>query len=131
MHILDTDTLSRLPSPVCVSHCSFQVLKKVADAEDTLGAYALVLDVLGDYLTQNGGKWPKSWDDLVVVRHSDYSKFRWPKDIAEIKSAVRIDFNLKTSDVVSMDINHFNAVTQRTGDYGPYEWLIAGLLDRA
>ena len=129
--IVVTVGVAMLLLPFASAIVVFRSLKIVADAEDTLGAYALVMDVLGDYLTQNGGKWPKSWEDLVVVRHSDYSKYRWPEDIAEIRERVRIDFSLKTSDVVLMDINYFTAVTQRTGDYGPYEWLIARLLYRA
>ena len=98
------------------------------DAEKTLGAYRLVLEVIADYLKQSGGKWPKSWEELSNTQHGGYVGLRWPSDLAEIKKRIRIDFDLTTTDVISTDYNHFTAVQQVGPNYGPYPWVIAKFL---
>jgi len=80
-----------------------QSIRVSRDAETTLGAYRLVLEVLADYSTENGGRWPKSWDDLVRVRHDGYVGLRWPEDVAQVKKRIRINFDLTTDEVLSMD----------------------------
>jgi hypothetical protein len=108
-------------SVIVVGYLSMNVGR---EAQKTLTAYRLILEVLADYLTENGGKWPKSWDDLVNIRHSGYPGFRWPDDVADVRKRIRINFDLSTSDVISTDIEHFTAVTQTEPNYGRYEELI-------
>ena len=100
------------------------------DAEYSLHAYGLVLEVLADYLNENSGQWPKSWDDLVVIRHSDFGLVRWPDDIGEVKKRVRINFDVTTADIISSGV-HFTAVTQRKPNYGSEEWRVPNFLEAA
>ena len=99
------------------------------DAETTLAAYRLVLEVLGDYAKKNGGRWPKSWDDLLDVPNNGCFGIRWPEDVAKVKKRIRINFDLTTDDVLTMDYDHFTAVEQTELNYGPNPWLIAKLLE--
>jgi len=105
-----------------------QSIRVSLDAEVTLHAYELVLDVLDDYLAQNGGRWPRSWDDLIQIRHDGFAGRRWPEDVAQVKKRIRIDFDLTTDEVIGMDIEHFTAVTQIGPNYGPHEGFLAKFL---
>ena len=80
------------------------------DAQHTLNAYTLVLDVLAEYLQKNNGRWPRSWDDLVIIRHPGYWPFQWPHDVGEIRRRVQINFDESTADVISSDVANFTAV---------------------
>jgi hypothetical protein len=110
----------------------FQLSLRVSrDAETTLGAYRLVLEVLADYATESGGRWPKSWDELLHIRNDGYVGLRWPEEVAEVKKRIRINFDLTMDQVLSMDPEHFTAVEQTGPNYGPYPWLIAKFLEDA
>jgi hypothetical protein len=110
----------------------YRFVRTSREAQYTRSAYFLVLDVLGDYLAQNRGKWPKSWDDLVQVPNSGVSDFKWPEDVARIQKRIRIDFDLTTPDVISAGITHFTAVMQvHEPNYGADPYLINRLLYRA
>jgi len=107
---------------------AYQARKVTNHAETTLAAYRLVLEVLADYLKENGGKWPRSWDDMSQIRHSGYAGLRWPEDLAKVRGRIRINFELTTDEVISKDYDHFTAVEQIGPNFGPYEWLIAKFL---
>jgi hypothetical protein len=101
------------------------------DAQYTLNVYAVVLDVLAEYLRENGGRWPKSWDDLVVIHHPGNPPFRWPEDLGEIRKRVRINFDVTTAEVIAAGVEHFTAVTQREPNYSPFEYHIIPFLEAA
>jgi hypothetical protein len=89
------------------------------EAEKTFHAYDLVIHVLARYLRANSGRWPKSWEDLAATVQSEApAVFNWPADIREIQRRVRIDFELTTARVASMDEDHFTAVEQMGPNYG-------------
>jgi hypothetical protein len=101
------------------------------DAQTTLCAYQMVLEVIADHLKNNGGRWPDSWDELTNTPHNGCSGLRWPQDAEDVKKRVRVDFNVSTAQVVSRDYDHFVAVRQIGSNYGPHEWLIAKFLHDA
>jgi hypothetical protein len=101
------------------------------DAETTLCAYRMVLEVIADHLKTNGGRWPNSWDELVNTPHDGCSGIRWPQDAEDVKNRVWVDFNVSTVQVVATDYDHFAAVRQIGPNYGRHEWLIAKFLGDA
>ena len=110
---------------------AYRFIRVSREAQYNRSAYFLVLEVLGDYLAENHGEWPRSWDDLIRVRNSGVADFRWPMDIGAVRKRIRIDFDLTTTEVISTGIEHFTAVTQIEPNYRADPWLINGLLYRA
>jgi hypothetical protein len=100
-------------------------------AQETLGRYRITLELIGTYLNQNSGKWPKSWDDLAKVQHNDFGGIRWPADIDQIKQRIHVNFDTNTEAVIAGGIENFSAVTQSTPNYGPFPWFIHTLLYEA
>ena len=109
----------------------YRFIRVSREAQYNRSAYFLVLDVLPDYLAENHGEWPRSWDDLIRVRNSGVADFRWPMDIREVRKRIRINFDLTTSEVISTGIEQFTAVTQIEPNYGADPWLIDWFLYRA
>jgi hypothetical protein len=101
-----------------------------AVAEETLGAYRLVLDVVTTHVRDGGGTWPRSWEELYGVTPSDrYLTWRWPEDAHRIRKRVEIDFTLTPADVASMDAESFSAIRQLGPNYGPEPAQISALLE--
>ncbi|MCH8046242.1 MAG: hypothetical protein IID44_21235 [Planctomycetes bacterium] len=99
------------------------------EAEYTLQADRLVLQVLTQHLKENSGKWPSSWTELQsTVPEAEYSMWKWPNDIDEIKERIHVDFTLQTEDVARMDVDSFTAVRQSYPNYGPNESFIERLI---
>jgi len=89
------------------------------EAEKTLHAYRLVLDLLEAYLHRHPGKWPESWEDLATIRINEPSAiYKWPNDIADVRNRVKIDFELTANDIASMSSQDFPAVKQLGPNYG-------------
>jgi hypothetical protein len=108
---------------------SVRTIAESLQAEDTLHAYDLVLDVVGAHLRGTSGTWPTSWDDLAGVRpEEDHSVFRWPQDMRKIRRRVRIDFTLSTREVARMDVAHFAAIQQIGPNFGNHEPAVRKLL---
>jgi len=100
------------------------------DAERTLHAYDLVLQLLTVYVNQNSGRWPKNWDDLTTVSLAEQSSiFRWPNEVDEIRQRVYVDFSINGLDVAAMNVDDFSAVKQIGPNYGPSERRIRELLE--
>jgi hypothetical protein len=88
------------------------------DAEKTLHAYFLVLDVVAEYCNSHSGIWPKSWDDLTQARPSrDHSIWTWPKDASQIEERITINFQTTLSEVLTTDPSEFRAISQRDPSY--------------
>jgi hypothetical protein len=99
------------------------------DAEITLHGLEFVLDLLGNFLESNGGRWPKSWDELTKTAPSESnSMFIWPDDLPKVRKRVRINFDLTTTQVASQDEEHFTAVESIGPYYPPFKESIRGLL---
>jgi hypothetical protein len=105
-------------------------------AEKTLIANYVILDVLEVYLTDNPGRWPESWEDL---KHTSIPKERqrlyaWPQDIDEFKKRVDVEFGLTLQQVADMltpeqverwEFTNFTAVRPIGPNYGPCESRLA------
>lgn len=101
------------------------------EAEATLHAYNLVLDVVTQYIKENG-KWPDNWDALAKISPAlEHSIWTWPRDVDEIRKRVKVDFSLQIRDVASMHEDTFNAIEQMGPHYGGNESEIRELIATA
>jgi len=101
------------------------------EAERTLGASYLVLDILTAYVQQKSA-WPASWSDLVPISpHAQYSGLDWPADADDIRRRIDLDFTLCVSEVAAMDVEDFTAVRPLGPNYGLHEGRIKQLLQVA
>jgi hypothetical protein len=99
-------------------------------AESTLGAYYMTLEVLTAYAARNSGRWPQSWDDLRDVRHGNViGGWSWPDDIDTIQDRVHIDFAISGDEVASSTPEHFTAVKLIGPNYGPDTGRVRTLID--
>lgn len=110
---------------ICVSGCGCH--KESIEAEKTLHAYYLVLDILMVYAQSNDGRWPQKWDDLKgVTPERKHPIWIWPNDLASISQRVEVDFGwIPDGDTVP---TRFYAVRQLGPNYGPDDAWIKELL---
>jgi heme A synthase len=81
------------------------------EAEKTLHAYHVVLDVVGVYLGEHGGTWPTNWEALMATpTRPTQNMWRWPEEAEEMRKRVAIDFSLQTHEVASMSVDNFTAI---------------------
>ena len=85
-------------------------------AERNTHASILVLLVLKDYLESSDGRWPKSWDDLLMAEKRQWAMYRWPEDSAEVILRVDLKFETSSKSVCRMSSNDFTAIAPK----GPY-----------
>ena len=98
------------------------------EAEKTLGAYWMVLDLVSTHVKKTSGEWPRSWDDLRKFSPSrETHGWKWPRDLEEIRKRIRIDFSVTCADVAKQDADNFHAIEQVGPNYGSYN--SQGLLD--
>jgi hypothetical protein len=87
------------------------VAKASLEAEDRLQATILTCEVVGDHLEANGfTEWPRSWDRLAAAPPQEWSRFRWPDDILEIRQLVVVDFEADLDAVAAATPETFLAV---------------------
>jgi len=101
-------------------------------AEMTLHAINLVTVVV-DRFVQQENRWPKSWDDLQVVRAVDVpSCYSWPDDAETLRDFVAIDFDADLTTLGSQTVEEFDAIGP-TGAYYPYKdyGFIQALIENA
>jgi hypothetical protein len=92
------------------------------EAEKTLHAYGMVLDLVSAHVEKTAGQWPRSWDDLRVLSSSREScGWRWPRDLDKIRERVRCDFSLACAEVARQSPDNFRAVEQIGPNFG-CEW---------
>ena len=97
------------------------------EAEKTLHAYRLVLDVLIEYV-ETEGEWPTGWTDMEAVKPpGEYGLWRWPDDIDEVRKRITVEFDLRGKDLTVMTADSFDLVRQSDPNYGPYAY---GAIDR-
>lgn len=100
------------------------------EAENTLHAYILVLDVVEQHVLQHDGRWPKSWEELDLSKPAKgQGIWMWPDDRARIAERIQIDFMLTTVQVVKMTPENFSAIHQVWPNYGPRESELAVFLE--
>ena len=111
---------------------AYQAETSSLEAEKTLHAYLVSLDLLTVYVRKNPGKWPTSWDDLIGVSPSTQSPiYHWPEDSGEFSRRVQIDFGLTRAQIAAQNEDNFSAVIQVGPNYGPEEPRIKMLLEAA
>lgn len=98
------------------------------DAEKTLHAYIIVLDVTQQFVETNEGRWPQNWEVLESFRPRIGGIWEWPQDTLEIQRRITIDFQLTAAELAAMTPEGFTAVTQRSPRYDAAEAQIQLLL---
>ncbi len=106
----------------------WRVVSDSLNAENTLHAYNLVLDIVAEYIKANG-KWPDSWEALAKTPPAlTHRVWNWPSDIKEIRRRVRIDFSRQLQEVANTHEDSFDAVEQVGPQYGGNEAAIRELI---
>lgn len=99
------------------------------EAESTLHALDLVYDAVGKFLENNGGTWPKSWEQLATnLPNQSASPPLSPDQIERLRRRVRINFDLTTAQVAAQDEEHFSAIGPIGPYYAPFRETIRRLL---
>jgi hypothetical protein len=107
---------------VAVCFCSWE-------AEKTLHAHYLVMDVLYSHV-QEKGRWPSNWEDMKGTKPTgDYAFWKWPEDCERLKERIAVKFDLRDEDVYSMTPESFDLVQQKGSHFIIYESEIARLLE--
>jgi hypothetical protein len=108
--------------------CLYSAVTVSLEAEKTLGAYWMVLDLVSTHVQKTSGEWPRSWDDLRKLSPSrETHGWKWPRDLKEIQKRIRIDFSVTCADVATQDPDSFHAIEQIGPNYGSHG--SQGLLD--
>src|SRR5437868_383648 len=77
-----------------------KTINRSLEAERTLHAYSLTLDLTSVYCASHPGMWPRGWDDLINLKPlREHPIWQWPKDIAEIQSRIDVDFTTSLEQV--------------------------------
>lgn len=99
------------------------------EAEKTLHAYNLTLDVIGHFISEHDGAWPESWNALATTSPTtNDGVWSWPNDIEEVRRRVKIDFSLETKEVAAMRPDDFKAVQEIGPHYGASEAAVSRLI---
>ena len=101
--------------------CLYSAVTVSLEAEKTLGAYWMVLDLVSTHVKRTSGEWPRSWDDLQKLSPSrETHGWKWPRDLEEIQKRIRIDFSVKCAEVAKQSPGSFHAIEQIGPNYGSY-----------
>ena len=89
------------------------------EAEKTLHASTLVLDLITEYCQKHPGAWPASWQDLMAACPpcAGGAGWVWPDDKDKIANRVKIDFKLTAKDVAASSPANFSAIRQQPPYY--------------
>jgi hypothetical protein len=102
--------------------CLYSGVSFSLEAEKTLHAYGMVLDLVSTYVEKTSGQWPRSWDDLRQLSTSREScGWEWPRDLEEIQKRIRCDFSVTCAEVAKQSPDDFHAVEQIGPNYGSYD----------
>lgn len=109
-----------------------QAVRAALDAEHTLHAYRLALELTNRYQETHAGEWPPDWKALEQLPYERGGMWEWPDDLAEIQERITIDFAANPRDVAELTPAEFTAISQRQpnfpGSSDPHvEQLIDGL----
>src|SRR5262245_49347910 len=97
--------------------CAYQSISASLEAERTLHAALLTVELLNDYESRHPGQWPRSWTDLEKLpKRESGGMFEWPKDSAEVQRYVSIDFSADPRRLAEQSVNDFDSVRP----IGPY-----------
>lgn len=105
-------------------------IHKSLEAEETLHAYDMVIQVVEQSVLQHSGQWPHSWQELEAIHQIEPSAgWKWPDDRAKIADRVRVDFTLSSQQVADMSPTSFSAIVQSGPCFPPEEFRIAALIE--
>jgi hypothetical protein len=112
-----------------LGYCCVRGFVVSMQAEYTLHANRLVLRVVERYVSEHGGRWPTSWDDLEQVADPDErGRCSWPRDADEIRGRVHVDFGVTAAEVARQRPEVFEAVRPIGPNYGHCESDVRRLL---
>ena len=112
-----------------LGYCGIRGFVVSMQAEYTLHANRLVLRVVERYVSEHGGRWPSSWDDLERVADPDErGASSWPRDADEIRGRVHVDFGVTAAEVARQRPEDFEAVRPIGPNYGNCERDVLQLL---
>lgn len=117
---------------VVIAGVLWQAVSVSIEAEKTLHAYNLTLDVVGRFITEHGGAWPENWKALASASPTTNGMvWNWPGDIEEIRKRVKVDFSLETKEVAAMRVDEFKAIQELGPRYGASEPAVRRLVEIA
>jgi len=107
-------------------------IQQALDAEQTLRAHNLVLDVIERFVEEHGS-WPTGWDDLDTVSDPDGmspSCRDWPGGSERIRDRIRVRFGVSASELRDMTEPQFDLIEQTDPHYPITDGEIDMFLDR-
>ena len=101
---------------------------ETTDAEKELHAIYLVVRLIEEYVEDNQGSWPQSWNDLEELPQREWSMYSWPEDAEQVEKLIIIDFSADPAEIAKQPVEKFEAVKAKTGYYN-YDDRFSPLLD--
>lgn len=87
--------------------------RSLARDQRVYGATVIACELVGQWV-EKSGSWPKSWSDLESLPGREYASMGWPRDEAEIRSLVEIDFGTTVAGALAQRPDEFAAVRMRS-----------------
>jgi hypothetical protein len=88
--------------------------RSLSRQQRAFGATVCACDLIGQWVERSGGSaWPASWADLESLPGRDYNSVAWPRDEAEIRQLVEVDFGATIPAVLAQRPDAFTAVRVR------------------
>jgi hypothetical protein len=87
--------------------------RSLAPDQRAYGATVIACDLVGQWVEKSGA-WPKSWTDLESLPGRNYSSMSWPRDEAEVRSLIDIDFGATVAGALAERPDQFTAVRMHT-----------------
>jgi hypothetical protein len=107
--------------------CVYCGISNSLEAEKTLHAFRMVVNLVSTHVKNTSGQWPRSWDDLRRLSTSGAAGWQWPRDIEKTQERIEIDFSATCAEVGKEDPENFRAIRQLGPNYG--SWPSASLVN--
>jgi len=106
-------------------------------AENSLHAILLSHDLVREYMVENDGEWPRSWEDLEKLPYREERRGmfqRWPERSKEVQKYVVIDFAADISKLNTESTEEFSGI-QPIGpcfnyDHYPNAWELYKVIEK-
>jgi hypothetical protein len=95
-----------------IAWCIYVAASQSLHAEAALHATNEACELVTEYVRQNHGAWPRSWQDLELLSLpiDRFNVFPWPKDSQKLQQYVTIDFSADPALLAKQSVDDFEAI---------------------
>ena len=88
---------------------AYMVASTALWAENTMHTMAQVCGLVKEYMDENEGAWPRSWEDLEKLppREGRWEVYPWPEGSKKVQKHVEIDFNVDIDEIETESFDLF------------------------